>query len=83
MLCEKIKLWDEHPECYLQTFVCEEFLEQDRSGRAAMIICPGGGYRFLSPRESEPIARQFLAAGMNVFVLYYSVAPMAKDRLKR
>jgi len=43
--------------------------------RGAVLICPGGGYEFTSPREAEPIALQFNAAGFHAFVLYYSVAP--------
>lgn len=43
--------------------------------RPAVIICPGGGYTFKSPREAEPIAMRFLAAGVHAFVLQYSVAP--------
>ena len=43
--------------------------------RKAVIICPGGGYTFTSEREGEPIAMQFLAAGVQAFVLWYSVEP--------
>ena len=31
--------------------------------RKAVIICPGGGYEHLSPREGEPIAMKYLAMG--------------------
>ncbi|HOP10137.1 MAG TPA: alpha/beta hydrolase [Oscillospiraceae bacterium] len=40
-----------------------------------MLICPGGAYSFVSDREAEPIALNYLAAGFNAFVLTYSVAP--------
>lgn len=43
--------------------------------RAAVIICPGGAYQFKSDREAEPVAMRFMAAGMQAFVLQYSVAP--------
>ena len=43
--------------------------------RPCLLICPGGGYRGVSPREGEPIAFHFLPEGYNVFVLEYSVAP--------
>ena len=43
--------------------------------RPAVVICPGGGYRYTSSRESESIAMQYLAAGMQAFVLYYNCAP--------
>lgn len=41
--------------------------------RPAVIICPGGAYRFLSDREAEPVAMQFYAKGYQVFVLRYSL----------
>lgn len=43
--------------------------------RPAIIICPGGGYEYVSEREGEPVAMRFLAAGFHAFVLRYSVAP--------
>lgn len=43
--------------------------------RPAVLVCPGGGYQFCSEREAEPIALQYMAAGMSAFVLDYSVAP--------
>jgi len=49
------------------------------SPRRAVIVCPGGGYNHLSPREAEPIAAQFLAAGYAPFILHYGVGENAKD----
>lgn len=43
--------------------------------RPAMVICPGGGYRFVCPREGEPVAMQYLSMGYHAFVLHYAVAP--------
>ncbi|OON92877.1 MAG: acetylesterase [Candidatus Epulonipiscioides saccharophilum] len=43
--------------------------------RPALIICPGGGYRFTSAREATPIALEFVAKGISCFVLRYSVQP--------
>lgn len=40
-----------------------------------VVLCPGGAYRFRSNREAEPIAMKFLAAGIHVGILNYSVAP--------
>jgi len=42
--------------------------------RPAIVICPGGGYRFCSEREAEPIALRFLTEGFNVFVIWYRVS---------
>lgn len=43
--------------------------------RPSIIICPGGGYEFLSDREAEPIALRFMSFGYNAFVLRYSIRP--------
>lgn len=40
-----------------------------------MLVFPGGAYKFVSDREKEPIAFRYFAAGYNVYVLDYSVAP--------
>lgn len=47
-----------------------------RRERPAVLIIPGGGYGHVSPREGEPVALRFLAAGYCAFVLDYSVAPL-------
>lgn len=58
----------------LTTYVIAHEKEMDKiTRRPAVVICPGGAYRFCSTRESEPIARRFLAAGFQAFVLNYSV----------
>lgn len=44
-----------------------------KAGKAVILICPGGGYQFLSPREAEPVADAFLAAGFHAAILRYSV----------
>lgn len=65
----------EKPESVAQ-LVC--YLQQPQNmpvPRPAVVICPGGGYRYTSSRESESIAMQYLAAGMQAFVLYYNCAP--------
>lgn len=49
---------------------CYEYCS-DRN-RPAVVICPGGGYRYTSEREATPVALEFLARGINVFVLYYT-----------
>lgn len=44
----------------------------------AMLIFPGGGYRFTSAREGEPLALACLGHGYSAFILHYSVAPNAQ-----
>lgn len=41
--------------------------------RPAVLIFPGGAYKFLSDREGEPIAAAFFAQGYQAFVLKYSI----------
>lgn len=53
--------------------------EEGASPRPAVIVCPGGGYRFLSVREAQPIAEYYYNAGMNAYILRYSVAPHATN----
>ena len=40
--------------------------------KPAVVICPGGSYMYVSKREAEPIAYEFLAKGYQVFILRYS-----------
>ncbi|GAA3724123.1 alpha/beta hydrolase [Salinicoccus jeotgali] len=44
----------------------------EKEGRPAVVICPGGSYMYVSDREAEPIAYEFLAKGYHVFILRYS-----------
>ena len=64
----------ELPECGMQAYL-PEVLEGITPPRHSIIICPGGGYGFRSPREAEPIAMVFAAMGFNCFVVEYRVAP--------
>lgn len=46
--------------------------------RPAIVICPGGSYRFLSQREADPVAVAYLAYGFDVFILRYSIREHAR-----
>ena len=61
----------------LEIYLPENMAEIDRQNwlRPTMLIIPGGGYRFVSRREAEPLALHLLPRGFNVCVLTYSVAP--------
>lgn len=48
-----------------------------RTTRPAVLVCPGGAYNVCSPREADPIAFGYLAAGFHTFVLYYSLKEKA------
>lgn len=52
---------------------CSTYPEKRK--RPAVLVCPGGGYGFCSEREAEPVALQYMAAGMHAFVLDYAIAP--------
>jgi len=41
--------------------------------RPMIVVVPGGSYQYCSPREADPVAVRFLAAGYNVAVLRYRV----------
>lgn len=47
----------------------------DTSARPLVIVLPGGAYCNTSPREAEPAAMKFIAAGMHAAVLHYSITP--------
>ena len=78
MILEKIQL---APTKATLTALCYPpmFDKTKVSPRRAIIVCPGGGYNGLAPREADPIAVQFLAAGFATFILYYSVKENATN----
>lgn len=49
------------------------FIYDDEFTRPAVIVCPGGGYVFLTPHEGEPTAMAYYAKGYNTFVCYYPI----------
>lgn len=78
MRCEHIDLYKERNvtlDAYLQDVGGEfRFVTE----RPAVIVIPGGGYRFCSDREADPVAMPYLKAGYDVFILRYSVGENAK-----
>ena len=60
-----------HMDLYLYEASEELYIKE----RPLVLILPGGGYRFTSAREADPIAFQFLSAGYHAAILYYSTAP--------
>lgn len=56
---------------------CPDVKEGDDKNalRTGIVICGGGGYSFVSDRETEPVALRFAAMGFNTFVVRYRVAP--------
>lgn len=63
----------DHPDATLEGYIldCEITFGQE-TVRPAIIVCPGGGYVYCSPREGEPVALGFAAKGFHAFILRYS-----------
>ncbi len=63
-----------YPEATLEGYIldCEISLGQEKK-RPAIVVCPGGGYMYCSPREAEPIALAYASRGFHAFILRYSV----------
>ena len=73
MIYEKISLYPDRPHITLSTYISEHSPELRNFKKKAVLVLPGGGYFMTSDREAEPVAKAFFAAGMDAFVLRYSV----------
>ena len=78
MICDTIYLRPGEPDIRLCTMAANDEAELAMGPRPAIIVFPGGGYTHLSPREAEPIAKKFFAAGFQAFILYYSIGEKAR-----
>lgn len=77
MIIEKMNLWDNVDGDFMPTltgYILEPMLNPDKK-RGAVLLCPGGGYARRSPRDKQPMALKFNAAGYHAFILEYRVAP--------
>lgn len=79
MITETFTFSNNYTRATLTSYIHDISAEMPMPHRRAIIVCPGGGYGFTSDREGEPIALQYFAAGLNAFVLRYSVLPHAAD----
>lgn len=81
---EKINIWDGFKGKLKGKATLEIYVPEHSDGiscmgrKKAVLVCPGGGYEFVSGREAEPVALAFAAQGFNAFVLTYEVAPAVK-----
>ncbi len=64
-----ISLDPRYPDCTLDAYLHPT----DCTARQAIIVCPGGAYQFLSDREGAPVALAYHQAGLQAFVLNYSI----------
>ena len=79
MISEVLHIFPQDEKANLVTYLHYNSKELNNPPRPAMIVCPGGGYGFLSDREAEPIAVAFLAKGFNCFILNYSTCEKATN----
>ena len=86
MFGEVIRLWENGEYSYPLAcgFVPNlvSYIHEDEKIRPCMIIVPGGGYRFVSQREGEIVARTFYDKGYNTFVLTYTTDLTMTEPLK-
>ena len=86
MFGEVIRLWESGEYSYPLAcgFVPNlvSYIHEDEKIRPCMLIVPGGGYRFVSQREGEIVARTFYDKGYNTFVLTYTTDLTMTEPLK-
>ena len=72
---EKIYLWEDRKDVYLDLFVTnlDPMFPAVEKKLPAIIVCPGGTYIHWSAKnEGDGVAMQFAAVGYQVFVLKYT-----------
>ena len=79
MIYQTIQHTEKYADSFIEAYIHTPHAELQIGKRRAIIVCPGGGYGWLSEREAEPVALQYFAAGLNAFVLRYSVKEKAVD----
>lgn len=73
MFTETYNLTDD-PDVTLTAYISDISEEMKYANtKPAVLVFPGGAYKFCSDREAEPIALAYLAKGFNAFVLRYSL----------
>lgn len=66
---------------YITTYILDDIVD-NQGKRPMVVIFPGGGYRFCSPREGEPIACEFNSMGFNAVVVNYTTNAPYPQSLK-
>ena len=73
MISEIFKITDDS-EVSLTSYISDISEEmKNMKTKPAILVLPGGAYKFCSDREAEPVALAYLAKGFNAFVLRYSL----------
>ena len=83
MINKKIPLRNQYndTEAYITTYILEDVVARQKK-RPLVLIFPGGGYGFRSPREGEPLACAFNAMGFHAVVAEYTVETPYPQSLK-
>ena len=69
---------DGQDACSVTAWLQQTVTEKPQAPKPAIVICPGGGYQFVSLREGVPVAKKYFAAGYHTFILEYAVGEDAK-----
>ncbi len=69
---KRIAMSETNPDAYLEVYA-----RNDGKRKPAVLIYPGGAYRFLSEAERFPVVDYFKGKGFQPFVLMYSVGQKA------
>lgn len=77
MRCESVRLPVLGGEIELKLYI-PDVLEGSGPLRQAVVICGGGGYSHISPRETEPVALRLAAHGINACTVAYRHAPESR-----
>lgn len=84
MIGERIEIWEKEEYAYPAAYgfipFIVSYIHEDETPRPAMVVVPGGAYRYASPSEGHLPALEFYRADYNVFVLAYTVNHL--DELK-
>ena len=82
---KRIRLWNVTPPLYNEEFMkvddnkismsMDAYFIDDGEIHPAMIICPGGGYRYRNENEAGGVAGWLNTLGLSAFVLNYRVKP--------
>lgn len=77
MICKEfpIQVEGSSPKANVKVILIEDSPEYKMKKRPVIILCPGGGYAYLSDREGEILALQYSAMGYQVAILNYSISP--------
>ncbi len=73
---KSIKLYQQNIHKNSDNVTMDCYLAENAEGKTpAIVIFPGGGYYFCSPREAEPIAKAYNSYGYSAFVVWYTIKP--------